>query len=58
MNISFGVILLVAFGVMVFFGRARKGVPPKFMQSWIVGMAYMMACMVCRVMGVALLVLR
>jgi hypothetical protein len=58
MNITAGIILLVVFVAMLWFGKARNGVPRDFMRIWIVGIAYTMACLVTFVMGVALLILR
>ena len=58
MNLTAGMVLLVVFVAMLWIGRARNGVPRRFMRSWIPGMAYTMACMLTFVMGVALLILR
>ena len=58
MNITAGIILLVVFVAMLWFGKARNGEPRSFMRVWIVGIAYTMTCLISLVMGVALLVLR
>jgi hypothetical protein len=58
MNLTAGMVLLVVFVAMLWIGRARNGVTPRFMRSWIVGMAYTMACLLSFVMGIALLILR
>ncbi len=58
MNITGGIILLVVFVAMLWFGKARNGEPRTFMRVWIVGMAYTMTCLATFVMGVALLILR
>ncbi len=57
MNITLGIVFLVAFVVLLWIGRARQGEPRKFMQVWIVGMAYTVACLLSLVLGVALLIL-
>ncbi len=38
MNVTLGIVFLVAFVVLLWIGRARQGEPRKFMQVWIVGM--------------------
>jgi hypothetical protein len=58
MNITAGIILLVVFVAMLWFGKARNGEPRSFMRVWIVGIAYTMTCLISLVMGIALIVLR
>lgn len=58
MNLTAGMVLLVVFVAMLWFGRARNGVPRRFMRGWIAGMAYTMTCLLSFVMGIALLILR
>ncbi len=42
MNLTAGIVLLVVF---VGIGKPRNGVQPRFMRSWIAGMAYTMVCL-------------
>jgi hypothetical protein len=58
MNLTAGIVLLVVFVAMLWIGKPRNGVQPRFMRSWIAGMAYTMVCLLTFVMGVALLILR
>ena len=53
MNVTAGIVLLVIFVAMLWFGKPRKGVQLRFMRSWILGMGYTMLCLLTFVLGVA-----
>jgi hypothetical protein len=56
-NLTAGIVLLVVFGAMLWYGKPRNGVQRKFMQTWIVGILYTMLCLLVFVLGIASLVL-
>jgi hypothetical protein len=56
MNATAGIVLLVVFVAMLWFGKPRKGVPRPFMRSWIVGMGYTMICLLTFVLGVTAII--
>jgi hypothetical protein len=53
MNLTAGIVLLIVFVAMLWFGKPRKGVPRRFMRSWVLGIGYTMVCMLSLVLGVA-----
>jgi hypothetical protein len=57
MNITIGITLLIIFVGMLWFGKPRKGVSPRFMQIYVLGLLYTIVCMTAFVIGVALLIL-
>ncbi len=52
MNATAGIVLLIVFAAMLWFGKPRNGVQLRFMRSWILGIGYTMVCMLTFVLGV------
>ena len=58
MNFTCGLALIALAVGMVFVGRPAKGMPyAPFLRVWIVGQAYIMAAMICLVIGVSLIII-
>ena len=58
MSLVFAGIIMLGLGLaMLFYGKARNGIPRPFLQSYPVGMAYTMATMTLFVLGIVWIVL-
>jgi hypothetical protein len=57
MNLTAGIILLIIFAGMFWFGKPHHGVSPRFLQIYIVGVIYTMVCMTAFVLGVASIII-
>jgi hypothetical protein len=57
MESSLGIVLIIVALAMIFYGKARNGVTQEFLQSYPVGIAYMMTVMILLVFGVVLTIM-
>lgn len=56
MNSIYGLIMLAVATGMVLAARPRYGKSPRFLGSWVVGQIYVLACLVCSVLGLSLVI--
>jgi hypothetical protein len=57
MNLTTGIILLIVFAGMLWFGKPHHGVSPRFLQIYVVGIIYSMVCMLAFVLGIASIII-